>query len=253
MPSNESFVFCEACGTINDHVADLVEELDVAKDEVIKKGRRIKQLQKERAGALEADLFYGEATAVLEHWRDVCAPNAREPLSPVRVKPVLDRMHGGYDRVELIKAADGYARFPYYCKGRRCAVGVDLDRSVEAEFIFRNAANVDRGLAMFLAPTGAGTQPSPAFVARVPWDAVWRENRRLICAALTRRFGGSIDSGYTDGRKWPCPVCQHEHADPPGMEPSTLFVSAHVGHQIARCNVCGVTDAKLLAAITDVA
>jgi hypothetical protein len=252
---NERIV-CQGCGTYDTQATELlrdtIDDLEVAKDDCVKKGRQIKRLQRDRARQVETDSRYGDSVTVLEYWQDVCAPNAREPLSESRVKPVLARLHGGYGVTELLKCADGYARFPYLVRGRRCAFGHETDRFVEAEFIYRKAQNVDRGITLAAAPETINVPP--AALAKVPWNKIWHENKRLIEAALKRRYGGGIPSGYGGGEwKWPCPFCQQQNPTPEGeVEPCTLTVYPRVGERIAECNLCGLTDIRLLTAITDV-
>jgi hypothetical protein len=249
-------IVCEACGTLNDSatamLGDLEDDLELAQEDLAIKRKQLKALKTERSHTLEADLLYGTATAVLERWRAMCAPKAREPTSERRVRVVLDRLHGNYTQDELNRCIDGYARFPYYVKGRRCAFGDEADRFVEAETIFGKPQLVDRGITMAEAPDGAGTRPSAAFCARVPWDQVWKENRRLIVAALRRRFGGGIEGIGPGELKWPCPFCQHENPEPFGQESLSLAVFNEPGQRIVDCYRCGFNDDRFLAAVVDV-
>jgi hypothetical protein len=161
-PKPPDFV-CEGCGCINEGAAATIEYLT---DELDKRDQRItellgdrenlerdlrskrstiKQMRSDRDKLLTNDAQYDTAMGVLEHWKTVAAPNARE-LGGARLANCLARLHGGYLAEELKKSVDGYALKPYVVNGRRTHDGPKDSWVADAEFIFRNARNVDQGL-----------------------------------------------------------------------------------------------------------
>jgi hypothetical protein len=249
--------FCEVCGLVNATATARLQELegDLTNAELDKRKlrRRVATLEGERGRLMQADKHYKSAQGVLNLWRELCAPGAKEPYSETRMKPLLARLHAGYTVGDLVEAIQGYARFPYVVRGRRVAFGHATDRVVDAEFIFRNAQHVDRGRMM--ARSDLTDAPVAPVVAKVPWRKVWEENRRLVLAALEQHFEGaqglmSSGQGY---RAWPCPFCIQENRYEPGHEPLTLQVveGSQPGARIASCSVCGLTEDRILASIID--
>jgi hypothetical protein len=164
-----------ADGEINDfaaqRISDLANELELARDRirVLEERNRtleedgatltqlmlgakaeVKRMRKEQDQSLRSHKHYrdGSATTVLEHWHKVVSPSAREIESPRRLRPVLDRLDGGYTVGELCRCCDGYALKPYVVQGRRTHEGPKDDWRADAELIFRDAKRVDAGLAI---------------------------------------------------------------------------------------------------------
>jgi hypothetical protein len=152
-------------------ISELAQELDLAKDRVrvlevqvatleedndtlaqlmLGAKSEVKRLRKEQDQALRRHKRYadGSATAVLEYWHKVVSPSAREVESPRRLRPVLDRLDGGYTVEELCRCCDGYALKPYVVNGKRTHEGPKDDWRADAELVFRDAKRVDAGLAI---------------------------------------------------------------------------------------------------------
>jgi hypothetical protein len=238
-------IACRACGTVNEEAS---EDVGLLEAEVRRQRRQIARLTGEQSSSMEAHPLYRHACAVLNRWQQECAPSAREPHSDARIKVVIARLKGGYDQNELYMALEGYAKFPFLIRGRRCGFGHPTERKVDAEFIFRNAHNVDRGITMALAHVAP--VPPAAALCRVPWQHVWRENRNLIVASLRRHWGHDGEPGAM-GRLWPCPFCQEANPSIPGQEPLTLCVADAAGSWLAECRSCGLREERLLAAVVE--
>jgi hypothetical protein len=237
-------IACPACGVLNEEATELYE---LVQDESMKKSAVIKRLEGQRSRSVEAHARYADAVEVLTYWNRVAAPQAREPLSEPRVKAVLARLQGGYFVQELIDCIDGYTRFPYLVRGRRCAFGHISDRVVEAELIFRKPQNVDRGLA--LARAAHNGAPPAAAMAKVPWRKVWVENRRLVIQAMKHHWGHEGIAGDGDDLLWPCPLCEQQ--EPARTSTLSLRVFNEPGMRLVDCFLCGLTEERLLGAILD--
>jgi hypothetical protein len=245
----DDLVACHSCGEINAEASERIEVLegDLTRTERAMRGLRrvIATLEGERGRKLESDPKYPQAKEVLTSWKTLCMPTAREPYSETRIKPALARLHGGYTVPDLRSACQGYARFPYIVRHRRTAFGQPTDRMVEAEFIFRNPANVDRGIAMVNADINS--DQVPGHVAKVPWSVVWAQNQRLVIAAMRKyhQHGGRQPTPQTC--EWPCPWCQRSQRS--GV--MVVQLATHPRGQIAHCDTCQKTENDVLKAILD--
>jgi hypothetical protein len=248
-------VVCTACGVVNERSVQRIEHLDddLHRLEVdFRKARaRIAELEGERTRDLRTHKLFPVASRVLERWRGICMPRAKAVTSKTRLKPCLDRLEEDYTEEQLNLAVTGYGRFPFMVRGRRSAFGHETDRKVEAEFIFRTPQHVDRGIAMAYADMAGA--PSAQALAKVPWSKVWRENHRLITAALKTQYGNGLRETYPiPVTMWPCPFCLQANPVPEAVAPLTLLVNEKVGGPIAECNMCGLTEDQLLAALVHV-
>jgi hypothetical protein len=136
-------VLDELAGRLN----SLLELVELTERELRTKRQLISRLQSERAHSPTADPLYEEAMEVLAFWRARCAPHTRE-LNGKRLEKALARLHGGYDRFELMRAVFGYSRKPYVIMGRRMERGLRQQWHADAELIFRDAKHVDAGIAI---------------------------------------------------------------------------------------------------------
>jgi len=238
-------VACEACGEITQQLMELTNDLNLAETDLRRARRARSRLEGERAYALTAHPLYPKAEQVLTGWQDICMPTAREPFSETRVKPVLKRLEF-FSPEELLTCCQGYARYPFLVHGRRSAYGHEVDRFVEAEFIFRKPQHVQRGIQM----ANAEDHGVPvAVLAKVSWRKVWLANRHLIIQALRRHWGhDGIEGSYRD-LLWPCPFCVGE--DPDRATSLTLAVYNEPGLKLAECSMCGMTEDRLLRAVLD--
>jgi hypothetical protein len=156
---------CGECGMDVEHVsaalqekdrriAVLEEQVDVLKEDVRNaegelRGKRaqIKRMKVQQDAALRASDHFEAAMDVLEKWRELCSPNARE-LGGKRLANVIDRLRGGYTASELKESVWGYSLKPYVVDGKRSHTGSPDDWYADAELIFRDATKVDAGLAI---------------------------------------------------------------------------------------------------------
>jgi hypothetical protein len=147
----------EQNGQLQDRVVALVDQNTVLEEDLATMTRlmlgakaEVKRLRKDQDRALKNDARYrdGSAKTVLEHWKKVCAPSAKEIESPRRLEPTLARLHGGYSVAELCRCCDGYALKPYVVQGRRTHEGPKDDWHADVDLIFRDAKHVDNGLAI---------------------------------------------------------------------------------------------------------
>lgn len=151
-------VACPHCGQVLGHgsvaelaahVAELQEQLHLVERELRGKRTKISRLQGDALDKLTASPHYQVARRVLAQWRRACMPNAREIESERRLRPVINRLEGGYDEHTLNLANLGYSKYPYVVEGRRQASGPADRKFVDAELIFRDAKHVDQGLRLW--------------------------------------------------------------------------------------------------------
>lgn len=125
-----------------DRIANLEHELNI-------KRAHIKRLKAEGDSQLKASKHYKPAVAILEYWRDLCHPEARELTQGERVRKVVARLAGGYTEEQLKECVEGYSKFPYVTdRKRRSKTGTPAQRYIDAELIFRDAKHVDQGIAL---------------------------------------------------------------------------------------------------------
>lgn len=238
--SEDGTVACIDCGSVHAGATDLLSQLrddvhGLERDLRVKRAA-IKRLQAEQDEALRASPFYADAQAVLERWRELCAPNAKE-LGGKRLELAIARLRGKYTRAELELSILGYSRFPYVTDKGRAPDGKPNQWQADAEQILRSPKMVEQGWRLAKRQVSA----APTNLAEIPWRKVRRENRRAIVAYLTKRFGGGIEDGY-DFMAWPCPRCDNAPA-------STLRVAAE-GSSLAylvTSSCCGLSDEQMLA------
>jgi hypothetical protein len=243
-------VACEECGALNETATLLLdqarEQVALLERDLRGKRSRISALERDRKTKLQTSKRFQEAMVVLRHWKDVCAPKAREIDSPERVEAVIARLNGGHTVEELKLSASGYARRPYVTREGRSATGTASQWFADAELIYRNPENVRKGIA-WAAPDSGSTSTSPTTldersIARLSWRRVQSANRALIVRALEEQFGKGLDDGYGIVA-WPCPRCDNHPA-------STLRVAPSGMTWLATCSSCGLDETRLIAAIT---
>jgi hypothetical protein len=153
MPNDVRFVVCSACGVINEEAQATIEQLqqDVANLERELRGKRsaMSRMQKDQMEKLTASKHYDAAKRVLGFWKNTLMPNAKELESVKRLKPVIDRLSGGYSEHQLNMAAMGYKAFPFVIDGRRSATGPADRKYVDVDLIYRDAKHVDQGLRLW--------------------------------------------------------------------------------------------------------
>jgi hypothetical protein len=238
-------IVCEDCGTLNERATALFsqirEDVQHLERELRAKRAKISRLEADRFAKLRKHKRFDDAIEVLEHWRAVCMPSAREIASEDRLTPVLARLSGGRTVEELKLCATGYARRPYVTKEGRASQGRPSEWFADAELIYRKDENVRRGIAL-AATTKTDPSPGTGDMERIPWKQVQLANRRLIVRALTKKFGDPYeDNGYL---AWPCPRCDNH--------PMTTLRVAPVGMTwLADCSACGLNELLLIPAITE--
>jgi hypothetical protein len=184
--------------------------------------------------------YYETAMRVLNRWRRVLAPGARE-LGGKRLVHCVARLNGNYSELELDHAVDGYGHFPYIVNKQRSPIGRPTQWCADAEFIFRNAKNVEQGWRLAEQQTA---QIPPSVLETVSWRYVRDLNRRAIVVYLTECFGRPLDdgNGYLDS---PCPRCD----DGRGVV-MRLRIAPGLSY-LANCSNCGLSDVQLLEMIAD--
>jgi hypothetical protein len=235
--ASRRIIACADCGTVLEDATALVDELNeeiALRDRELGQARvQIARLRKAQSKGLEHDPRYAEAQDVLNTWRLLCAPKAKE-LGGKRLRVTLERLHGGYSAADLSLCVVGYSRFPYVVDAQRSAVGSPDQRYVDPETIFATPKRVEKG--MELAAADARSYVPGSLLTHVPWRSVWRANRKLIVDSLTAEFGGAVNE---DGvMMWPCPRCRE------GIAPLRVFSSP--GGRLAVCSACGLSDEELI-------
>lgn len=135
---------------LTNYLKETVDELRFTLENVNRecnaKANKIRRLQREEDLSLRHDPDFDTAMGVLEHWRKVCHPGARELAGGDRLRKVLARLHGGYTAEQLCRCAEGYAKRAYVVNGHRAAHGSKTDWRAEAELVYRDPDHVDYGL-----------------------------------------------------------------------------------------------------------
>jgi len=243
-------VFCADCGLVHGEATALLEETQAIASEAqqhlqhIEEERRIQRdrihkLQREAYERAKNSAHYLVAREVLERWRELCHPKARELEGNHRLEHCVARLKGGYKQDELDRSVDGYARFPYVVEKRRSPIGPPSRWYADAELIFRTPGHVNTGIRL------AGEQHADipyALLSMVPWQRVRELNRRTILSYLRRRFGGLVEEdGYVYS---PCPRCD----DGTAMRTPLVVAPASL-HYLVECRSCGLDEARLLSSL----
>jgi hypothetical protein len=153
---------CSACGVVNDdakaylleleqRVLELQEKVANVTEDNHKKSSEIRRLKRDSDRQLQNDPHYEQAVEVLEYWRDMLHPEARQLFGGERLKNVLARLSDKdgkpYTTEELKLCVRGYVAFPYVVNSRRTAHGSPATRRIDAELIFRDPQRVENGKA----------------------------------------------------------------------------------------------------------
>jgi hypothetical protein len=109
------------------------------------KRSKVKELKAQQDRNLKNDPHYSDAMRVLEHWKKLCHPGAKE-LGGKRLENCLARLRGKYTDEQLMRSVTGYALKPYVTNGRRSPSGAKDDWRADAELIFRSPQHVDQGI-----------------------------------------------------------------------------------------------------------
>lgn len=140
---------CAHCGGLNPDVLQILAEKDeqIAGLERDLRGKRsqISRMTRDRLAELEAGPWGAAALRVLERWRELCMPNAKDIRSGGRLEACVARLRAGYGEAELIRACEGYAARPFIVNRRRVVEGPENARYVDAELIFRDEKHVQVG------------------------------------------------------------------------------------------------------------
>lgn len=133
---------------VRDEMIETLRE-DVANLERDLRGKRAqnRRLRAEQDEKTRNDPLYPQAIEVLQHWKAVCSPKARE-LGGKRLENVLARLRGKHTVEELKRCAEGYALKPYVVGGKRSPIGPKDDWHADAELIYRDAKKVAAGIAI---------------------------------------------------------------------------------------------------------
>ena len=231
MEATSEYVICQSCGLVNEEAATAIALLERERNQ---QRARIARLESQRVKALTAHPRYADALDVLEYWRQVCAPNARE-LNGKRLVNCLARLEH-YDAATLKTAVHGYARFPYATRRGRSPVGAGNEWQADAEQIFRDAGWVDRGVRL----AHQGNWIDTRILAGVHWSKVKAANRKAIMAYLRERFGEPLEDSQGT-LLWPCPRCQADDRSGAGLR-----VTLDDFRWLAQCSLCELTDTQLL-------
>jgi len=214
-------------------VASLRGDMDNLERELRSKRAAIKRLQSEQDQQLRASRHFAAAMRVLETWRALCAPAARE-LGGRRLELVIARLNAQHSEQELTEAVVGYARLPFIVDRRRSPHGTKAQWFADADLVFRDAKHVEAGIRMAGQDVVEGIPE--ALLAVIPWRRVRAANRRAIIAMLRKRFGGGLeDNGYLN---WPCPRCDNH--------PTCSLRIAPVDIGTMECFACGLGETQLI-------
>lgn len=135
---------------LTDEVAENEHTIKRVNKEANNYERKWRRLRKEADQQLKAHPLFMVSMEVLEYWRELCHPNARE-LEGERCRKVIARLEGKpkpYSKDELKRCVYGYSHFPFIVNGRRSPAGSPGQRYIDAELVFRDPKHVDQGLAM---------------------------------------------------------------------------------------------------------
>jgi hypothetical protein len=133
------------------YVGELTRQLGIAERGRTVAESRYRKLLRESDAQLSKNPYAGAAMRVLEHWRELCHPGARELQGP-RLRIVIERLDPKrakppYSEEQLIHAIDGFAAFPYVIRGQgRSASGTPAQKKVDVALILGDAKHVDMGL-----------------------------------------------------------------------------------------------------------
>jgi hypothetical protein len=146
-------VFCPDCGTVLDTptmlIAALSERVQALEHELGNKVAQNSRLKGERLKKYREKPQYKIACRVLQNWKDVCMPTAREIESGDRLVNVMARLAGGFTEDELKRSVYGYSLKPYVVPpGVRATVGLADQWRADAELIFRDPQRVQQGIAI---------------------------------------------------------------------------------------------------------
>jgi hypothetical protein len=145
----EHGVVCAACGVqdleATKALADAQERIRGLENELAAKRSQITRLRGDQDSQQRGSPFYEAAMRVLEKWRELCMPTARE-LEGERLKITLARFNGGEIEERLMKCVEGYSRYPYTVNARRVRTGPKDAWYADISTIFRNAGRVDKGI-----------------------------------------------------------------------------------------------------------
>ncbi|CAB4197851.1 hypothetical protein UFOVP1313_35 [uncultured Caudovirales phage] len=205
---------CGECGCVLDDVKSALasrdEQISILSDDVLNAERelrskraQIKALKRDQDARLRDEPTYDKAMDVLDHWKSVCSPNARE-LGGKRLENVIARLKGQYTVAELKQAADGYAQKPFVVNSRRSSEGHRENWYADAELIYRDAQKVDAGIRMAQSVNEPRTPQNTTLTIR--------EAREWVLDQLDSRFPGA--ALYDKQMDWwvsPCPVCLRAH------------------------------------------
>lgn len=147
---------CPECGSVVPAFGDALrardEVIDTLQEDVANLERDMRRLRannsrllRERDQERRESPNYKAAMDVLRYWKARCHPGARE-LRGKRLEHCLARLNAGYRPDELRRAVDGYAARPYVVNGKRQASGGKEDWYADAELIFREPRQVERGI-----------------------------------------------------------------------------------------------------------
>src|SRR4051812_4218863 len=104
---------CTGCGVVHDgateYIANLIEQRELLERELRGKRSQIKRLRSDQDKKLQASPHYATAKRVLERWRYLCMPTAKEILSTDRLSSCIARLAGGFTEDHLIRSCEGYA------------------------------------------------------------------------------------------------------------------------------------------------
>ena len=135
----------EAYAELQELIDDLRIRVTGQDEELDKYRRKVMALQADQYTKLTASKHYEPAMRVLRSWQTLCQPTAKE-LETDRLKLVISRFNGGETEERLLKAVLGYSRYPYLVNWQRVRSGSKAQWKAEAEFVFRNAKNVEAGI-----------------------------------------------------------------------------------------------------------
>jgi len=133
------------------YVGELTRQLGIAERGRTVAESRYRQLRRETDSQLKKSPHYHAAMRVLDCWRELCHPGARELEGP-RLRIVIDRMKAKppYTEDQLRHCVEGFAAFPYVISGHgRARHGTPAQKKVDVNLILGDAKHVDMGLAMY--------------------------------------------------------------------------------------------------------
>jgi hypothetical protein len=135
----------EVLGAATQFMRELREENLALKNEMGAWVTKYRRAVKQHHAKVQNDPRWPEALEVLEHWRDVLSPGAKEFLGD-RGQNVVDRLKAGHDVETLKRVIDGYAYVPYVAHGRRQPHGTGPQRKIDASLLFMDEKHVQMGL-----------------------------------------------------------------------------------------------------------